>query len=316
MRKTANHDMRISTFNVQNLRLRTRDGRPLLDGAADQDRPETARPTELARADRVETAKAIASAHADVVALQEVFDLAALDFFHDEFLVTVGAPLYPHRYCLPGNDGRGLNVAALCRRPAIRSTSHADLTGADLGLMDLPDSLWDRPIFRRDCLELAFDTVTLFVCHFKAPYPDAAKAHGVREAEARAVRKIVEARVEDAKRERWIVLGDFNEPARTDGPSRSALEPLKSGFAVDLMDRLTPGTDWTYEVPDTHLQSRPDRILVSPKLAAEYPDVQPQIIRSGMAAARHVSRPGAAPGPVSRPHASDHALVYADFPGL
>ena len=87
--------MRIATFNLQNLRLRTRDGRSVLDGAADQDRPEMLRPNDLARADRVETARVIASAQADLVALQEVFDLAALDFFHDRFLLDAGSPLYP-----------------------------------------------------------------------------------------------------------------------------------------------------------------------------------------------------------------------------
>jgi endonuclease/exonuclease/phosphatase family metal-dependent hydrolase len=308
--------MRIATFNLQNLRLRTHDGIARLDGAADQDHPGTSRPAELARADRVETARIIASAHADVVALQEVFDLAALDFFHDRFLADSEAPEYPHRYCLKGNDGRGLNVAALTRRRPIQIRSHAGLTGDDLGLTDLPADLRENPIFRRDCLELEFVTVTIFVCHFKAPYPDTAKARVIREAEARAVRKIVEKRFACPEQEAWIVLGDFNEPARGDERSRSALEPLKSGFAVDLLDRLPPGTDWTYELPDAHLRSRPDRIFVSPKLSAAYPDVRPRIIRSGMEAWPHDpggQRPYGAGG---EPRASDHALVYADFPGL
>lgn len=308
--------MRIATFNLQNLRLRTRDGRPVLDGAADQDQPGIVRPTDLAHADRIETARVIAGAWADIIALQEVFDLATLEFFHDEFLVAAGFPPYPHRYCHPGNDGRGQNVAAMSRKPCISAKSHAELIGADLGLTDLPDDLRDHPIFRRDCLELEFDAVTLFVCHFKAPYPDVAKAHVVREAEARAVRKIIEARFAEPQSERWIILGDLNQPARLDETSRSALDPLKSGFAVDLMDRLTPGKDWTHEVPDTHVHSRPDRILVSPRLANEYPEVRPQIIRSGMEPVPHIPPNGPPAGPGSGPHASDHALVYADFSGL
>ena len=308
--------MRIATFNLQNLRLRTRNGRPVLDGAIDHDRPGARRPTALARADRIETARVIAQAKADVVALQEVFDLAALDFFHDRFLLEAGAHAYPYRYCFRGNDGRGLEVAALSRRSPVRVRSHAKLTGADLGLSDLSSDLRDHPIFRRDCLELEYDKVSVFVCHFKAPYPDEAKAQIVREAEARAVRRIIEARFPEAARERWVVIGDFNEPARGDVAGASALEHLKSGFAVDLLDRLTPGTDWTYEIPETHLHSRPDRILVSPKLADDYPDVRPKIIRTGMDAARRGSGDGVSNGPGSAPHASDHALVYADFPGL
>ena len=308
--------MRIATFNLQNLRLRTRDGRPVLDGAADQDQPGILRPTDLARADRIETAKVIARAEADIIALQEVFDLATLDFFHDRFLREAGAPDYPYRYCLKGNDGRGLNVAALSRRQPIHVRSHASLTGADLGLANIPAELRNHPIFRRDCLELEFQAITLFACHFKAPYPDKERASIVREAEARAVRKIVEARFEHPERERWIILGDFNEPARADEDFQSALEPIKSGFGIDLLDRMALGTDWTYELPGTHLHSRPDRIFVSPKLAEEYPDVCPQIVRTGMRASRHDFEEVRATISESAPTASDHALVYADFPGL
>ncbi|MDU8913492.1 endonuclease/exonuclease/phosphatase family protein [Aestuariicoccus sp. MJ-SS9] len=298
--------MRIATFNLQNLRLRQRDGRRVLEGAVDQDVPGAAPTTARDIADRRRTAEVIRDAQADIVALQEVFDAASLDFFHDRFLTEVGAPAYPHRYCLPGNDGRGLNVAALSRRRPVSVTSHAALTGAELGLTDLPPDLRDRRLFRRDCLALDFAAFAIFICHFKAPYPDEAKAHAVREAEARGVRRIVETHFAAPETARWIVLGDFNEPAGAGGAAPSALAPLTEGFAVDLLDRLTPGEDWTYEVFDTHRHSRPDRLLISPRLARDFPRVRPKIIRSGMtraAAGMH-------------PHASDHALVYADFPGL
>ncbi|MBT8458444.1 MAG: endonuclease/exonuclease/phosphatase family protein [Boseongicola sp.] len=293
-----------------------RGDQPVLDGAADQDGTDLQRTVELAQADRVETAKVIAMAKADIVALQEVFDLTALDFFHDRFLIEAGSPAYPYRECLKGNDGRGLNVAALSRRRPVTVKGHAELTGADLGLLDLPPELRDHPLFRRDCLALEFDAVTMFVCHFKAPHPDAEKAHLVRKAEARAVRTIIEARFTNPANERWIILGDFNEPADGANGPKSALEPLKSGFALDLLDRLEPGTDWTYEVPDAHLRSRPDRIFVSPRLAREYPDTRPQIIRSGMDAAGHIFDDPASAETAAPPRASDHALVFADFPGL
>lgn len=308
--------MRVATFNLQNLRLRKRNGQPVLDGAADEDEPGTSRPIELAQADRVETARVIASAGADFVALQEVYDRAALDFFHHRFLRQAGARPYPHRFCIKGNDGRGLNVAALSRWEPVAVRSHAELTGAELGLADLPPDLRDKPIFRRDCLAVEFDAVTFFICHFKAPYPDAARALAVRTAEARAVRKIVESAFVDAMQARWIILGDFNEPAGRDDRSGSALAPLKSGFAVDLLDRLQPGTDWTYELPSTFVHSRPDRVLVSPLMAREYPDVRPEIMRSGMGAGPGTHRRGHVPEAHQAPHASDHALVYADFPGL
>jgi len=309
--------LRVATFNLQNLRLRTREGRPVLDGAVDQDRPDVPLSIEIDLADREKTATVVSMVQADVVALQEVFDLAALDYFHDTFLVRTGSPEYPFRYCLPGNDGRGLNVAALSRRRAVSAKSHAELTGADLGLSDLPHDLRNQKLFRRDCLELDFENVTLFICHFKAPYPDPEKALLVRKAEAQAVRKIVDARFPQPENERWMILGDFNEPARGTPPSRSTLAPLKRGFSIDLLDRLSPGTNWTYEVLATHVRSRPDRILVSPRLAQEYPEVRPQIVRSGMISSLRGCLDEPAPGEAPhRPHASDHALVYADFPGL
>ena len=309
--------MRVATFNLQNMRLRLREGRPVLDGAFDQDQSNVQRSVALSLADREKTAKVIHAAQADIVALQEVFDTAALDFFHDNFLLKTGLSAYPFRYCIPGNDGRGLNVAALCRSQPINVKSHANLTGADLDLSDLPPELREHRLFRRDCLELDFAGVTLFVCHFKAPYPDAEKAYIIREAEARAVRKIVEMRFDDPRHERWMIVGDLNEPGLGDELSRSALAPLKQGFSFDLLDRLAPGNDWTYEVPGTHLHSRPDRILVSPRLAQEYPNVRPEIIRTGMTGPSRTRRHGAfGDEPNTACHASDHALVYADFPGL
>ena len=307
--------MRIATFNLQNLRLRRRQGQLVLDGAVDRDFDNRPRSIEQDIADRKLTARVIADAQADVVALQEVFDLETLDFFYQNFLLPAGAPPYPNRICLPGNDGRGLDVAVLSNPEILSIKSHADLTGADFGLHDLPEDLRDHPLLRRDCLQLDYETFTLFVCHFKAPYPDTEKAFIVREAEARAVRRIVEARFAEPEAERWIILGDFNEPTTNDALEPSALAPLRQGFAKGLLDRLPPDTDWTLEVPDTHVHSRPDRIFLSPKLAREYQDVVPHIVRTGMSCSvsGEAEKVGVL-GSVSR--ASDHAFVYVDLPNL
>jgi len=309
--------MRIATFNLQNLRLRRRKGRLVLDGAVDQDFDDRPRSIEQDIADRTLTAKVIATAQADIIALQEVFDSETLDFFCEHFLLKAGSLPYPARICLPGNDGRGLDVAVLSNTRTVSVKSHAHLTGADFGLTDLPEDLRDNRLFRRDCLQLDFETFTLFVCHFKAPYPDIAKAQVVREAEARAVRKIVELRFSDPEGARWMILGDFNEPSSGRDAAPSALAPFKRGFSEDLLDRMTRGTDWTFEVPDTHVRSRSDRIFLSPELAREYPDVVPQIVRTGMT--RFLAEPGfsaSSDAMRNQSHASDHALVYADFPGL
>lgn len=309
--------MRLATFNLQNLRLRRRQGRHVLDGAVDQDFDDRPRSIDQDITDRQLTAKIIAMAQADVVALQEVFDTETLEFFYDHFLLQAGSPPYPARICLPGNDGRGLEVAVLSKTKPVAVKSHAHLTGADFGLADLPEYLRDHRLLRRDCLELEFETFTLFVCHFKAPYPDRDKAHIVREAEARAVRSIVETRFPKSADERWMIVGDFNEPCTGNETTSSALAPLKQGFSEDLLDRLARGTDWTFEVPDTHVHSRPDRIFLSPRFAQEYPEVIPQIVRTGMT--RYLSETGSSTSiyeQQNQSHASDHALVYADFPGL
>ena len=73
--------MRLATFNVQNLRLRQRQGNLVLDGAMDQDFDDQPRSVEQDIADRHMTAKVIAEAKADIVALQEVFDAETLEFF-------------------------------------------------------------------------------------------------------------------------------------------------------------------------------------------------------------------------------------------
>ena len=305
--------MRIATFNLQNLRLRRRQGQLVLDGAVDRDFDGRPRSIEQDVADRKLTAQVIAEAQADIIALQEVFDAETLEFFYDHFLLPAGAPAYPTRICLPGNDGRGLDVAVLSKSEPLEVKSHAHLTGADFGLNDLPENLRDYPLLRRDCLQLDYETFTLFVCHFKAPYPDLEKAFVVREAEARAVRKIVETRFADPEIERWIILGDFNEPTIGIAQKPSALAAIRKGFAQSLLDRLTPGEDWTFEVPDTHVRSRPDRMFVSPELAEEYPDAVPQIVRTEMSIWRSEETGNAA---CAASHASDHALVFVDLPDL
>src|SRR5262245_59520571 len=100
--------MRIATFNLQNLRLREGAGGPHFDGARDEVMPLSKLSAE-ARAldvrDRALTARLIAEADADVLAVQEVFDQRSLDAFHELLLAPLGAR-YPHRICVPGNDGR------------------------------------------------------------------------------------------------------------------------------------------------------------------------------------------------------------------
>ena len=310
--------MRILTFNVQNLRLRHPMGHPRFDGARDGDVPQDSgsQAAALDLTDRRLTAAVLAHADADVVCLQEVFDIEALDFFHDHLLRNAGGRPYPYRFCFPGNDGGGRDVALMSRLPVDEVVSHARLTAGDLGIDELPTRNINTPVFRRDCLMARIGKVTLFLCHFKAAWPDANAAWPVRRIEALAVRRLIERRFTSDKNALWLVLGDLNEPRDTrDG--EQAIAPLTQDFAIDLMERLPESERWSYYEPTSRRYSRPDYMLASRALAEKWPDAQPSVLREGLSreAIRYEGQrlPGVGP---HRPRASDHAALVVQFDGL
>ncbi len=310
--------MRIATFNVQNLRLRRQDGAPHLDGARDGDIPEDTSPAAAAHdpTDRQLTAAVLRLASADIVALQEVFDRASLDYFHESVLAPMGVRPYPHRYCLPGNDGRGLDVALMSRRRPTRVESHAPATPAALGLAAIPGCEPEHRIFRRDCLEAEIGALTLFVCHFKAPYPDAEAAWPIRQLEAAAVAALIRRRFPNPAEGLWLVLGDLNEPFEQ-GAAGSALAPLIAAHGVDLMLRLPEAERWSFHQPYSTRYARPDAMIASAALASRFPEAAPTIIRAGLdfGAARYRGPRFEGVGR-HRPHASDHAAIVIELPGL
>ena len=309
--------MRIASFNVQSLRLRAKDGAARLDGARDGDVPahRGAAATALDPLDRRLTAEVLHQADADVIALQEVFDQATLDHFHDHYLLQTGARPYPFRHCLPGNDGRGLDVAVMSRVPLRAVISHAEATPDSLGFAPPEGVARDLPVFRRDCLLVEAGLLTLFICHFKAPYPVAETVWPVRRAEALALRHLITARFGDPARGLWLILGDLNEPrARPKG--ERAILPLTAPFSVDLLERLPEAERWSWHEPFGLDYGRPDVMLASPALARRWPGAQPQILRGGLALeARRYTGPRLRGVGAHRPHASDHAALVIDLPG-
>lgn len=310
--------MRIVTFNVQNLRLRRPAGRARFDGARDYDVPQDNTPDALALdlADRRLTSAVLAAADADVICLQEVFDLATLDFFHDHLLRHKGTRSYPYRICLPGNDGGGRDLAVLSRRPVKRVRSHAYVTPKMLGLTP-PDGMRDdTPIFRRDCLRFRVGALTLFHCHFKAPWPDLHRSWPVRHLEALAVRKLVERDCAADAQALWLILGDLNEPSWP-ADAAPAIGPLLPPFSVDLLARMPAPERWTfYNAQDDHYAC-PDAMLASATLAGRWPHAIPQALRAGLDRAAHrATEARLADVGKHRPHASDHAALLLELTGL
>ena len=308
--------MRIATFNVQNLRLRTGPDGPRLDGARDADDPGDDGPAAAALdpADRRLTAAVLARADADIVVLQEVFDRATLDHFHDAFLLPAGLAPYPHRIAMRGNDGHGRNLAVLSRHGFDRVTSHADAPAAAFGLAPLPGRDPAQPVFRRDLLMLEIGDLVLFACHLKAPWPDPAAAWPARRQEAQALRRVIEGRFADPAAALWLILGDLNEPHEEPRGDRAAT-PILPPFSVDLLDRLPEPERWTYATPGGALHARPDAMLASAALARRWPAARPRVLRAGLGREAGAAGPALPGTGWHRPHASDHAALVIDLPG-
>ena len=299
--------MRIATFNLQNMRLRGHH----LDGARDADAwiDQGPQDPDLDHQDRLLGARVIQNTGADIIALQEVFDRPTLEAFHSRYLAPIGVT-FPNRVCLPGNDGRGLDVAALSRLTMSGIRSHAQVTPNSLGLSPSGMPL-DKPVFRRDVLQITIADLTLYICHFKAPYPDTARTWAIRTAEAQALYQIIRQNHPDGK-DLWMILGDLNEPRN--GPQ--ALTPLLD-ISVDLLNRLPKSQRWSWHHPPTHRYGRPDAMFASPALANRFPDARPDILREGMSLETRRNKGPHLPGVGHhRPHASDHAALVIDFPGL
>ncbi len=236
---------------------------------------------------------------------------------------------YDHRVLLEGNDGRGIDVALLSRHP-VAVKSHAHRTFTELGVWtealagyfdqsegrERPLRPSDR-VFRRDCLEVTLEAgshpITLFVCHFKSMASNRERTRALREAEAKAVRRIIEQAFSGHARQRlWAICGDLNDHMEIDGTATpGALDTLmKDGFAVNLMTRRPAQDRWTTYHGEEDQYAQLDYILASPALATLNPHAVPDIIRAGQP-----YRSARYDGPRyprighDRPKASDHCPV-------
>ncbi len=361
--------IRIATFNVENLMARfdfsgfsnerVRDRTiAMLNVANEKQYQQLEQARVVAHADdtRQMTALAIADTGADIICLQEVENMQALEAFEHGYLYKMASAGYKQKFLIDGNDSRGIDVAVMARETTrggeeiefVRATSHAHLTYQDLGihnaqLEEMGEQSHEK-VFRRDCLEMDFKVggrpLTLYVSHFKSMGTHRRGVVGrdytmpVRQAEAKAIRRIIERRFGKGKTDskRWLVCGDLNDYRsrlvvkgdRQQGfeyehlvERISGVDPLLAdGFSVDLISRRPKRDQWTLfhsrGIEDQHL-CQLDYILASPSLAGLNKKAMPEIIRNG--------QPWRTPFPPGqeveryprtgwdRPKASDHCPV-------
>src|SRR5215207_7775526 len=320
--------LRVATFNVENLASRHSYGpreRPETAPALsrfDFPEAETRENVEASVAVAIEddkrelTALAIAETRADIIALQEVDNLSVLHAFFANYVHRVADIRYGHFKLVKGNDTRGIDVAFAARKSllegrAVRVESHheasfGELSCYDEALRELEIEPHDR-VFNRDCLEVSLDLgeaeLTLYLCHFKA-VTAAGRTAGregslaLRQAEAKAVRRLLENRFGEGWREaNWIVLGDLNDfrecilpGGKTEAARPSSFDVLVEDFAANPAEALPPSERWTAffrnlseesgVVREEHVQL--DYILLSPALAKANPSPNVEIVRRGL----------------------------------
>jgi predicted extracellular nuclease len=361
--------LRLATFNIENLMTRFdfsgfRNGQKqdrvlkLFDVESEGVYRQLEQARVIAATDdtRQMSALAIADADADIICLQEVDNMAALEAFEAGYLFRMMGNGYQRKYLVEGNDSRGIDVAVLMREQTRDGqpiefrgiTSHAGVTYAEFGLFNnrLEGSGLhpkDR-IFKRDCLEVDLAIgglpLTLYVVHLKSmggPRDGVDGRHAtmaVRQAEALAVRRIIETRfgAGQAASHNFVICGDMNDyQERVDviGSRRSgyrfehrredasALDVFShDGFAENAVARREPLDRWTlYHArgPEEQWLCQLDYLWLSPNLARASAAHIPEIIRAGQPY-RTVFPPGQAVERYprtgwDRPKASDHCPV-------
>jgi endonuclease/exonuclease/phosphatase family metal-dependent hydrolase len=241
--------LRVATFNVWNL----------LDAHDDpysSDERTAAKPPRQQR----QLAEALRTLDADVVALQEVESSGVLRAFLTDYLPDLG---YDEHALVEGNDPRGIDVALVSRWPLGRVTSHAALRWED---KRGHDGRFTRDLLCVEVLPEAGTPFEVWGVHLRSNGEDPQAAQLVRTAEARAVRHLLEQRLQREPRARILLAGDFNEPL--DGPAlRVLLDPDRPRLACLGLD-IRPAERVTYTRPN--YRSMIDFLLASPAMAEDY----------------------------------------------
>lgn len=210
-------------------------------------------------------AAAVRKINADVIAFEEIENEHVMRAMASQLLIDLN---YKYFCVLPTNSDRGQNVGVMSRIPIVSATTHrfVDFT--------LPgeDRTWR---FARDLLRVrvqASETrpLDVFVVHFKSRLDAEGDPMGVkwRTAEARQVRKIIDAQLAADPRSWMVLVGDFNDTP--DGSAlKQLLDPNEKGQSslIDVHASLPAEQRLTYRKNPYRKQGPIDYILSSPDLA-------------------------------------------------
>lgn len=212
------------------------------------------------RAELERLAASIRQLNADVLAVEEVENRDYLERFVNVLLPDMG---YRHVVLFEGNDGRGIDVGLLSRIPVGEVVSHRHLAfpGAD----GAPQR------FNRDVLSVTLEpsgaaAVEVWVVHLKSNAGGRETAEPIRLAEAKQLRRMLDAELAANPAAPLLVLGDFNDTPRSAtlqtivGVGDTALWSAGSELADPALVTYNEGEH----------RSVIDYILCSPAMASRY----------------------------------------------
>jgi endonuclease/exonuclease/phosphatase family metal-dependent hydrolase len=212
------------------------------------------------RAELDRLARSIQQLNADVIAVSEVENRDYLQRFVDVLLPNMG---YEHVVLFEGNDLRGIDVGLISRVPIGPVKSHRHLT------FDGPDG--DRRRFGRDVLVATLEPpdappVDVWVVHLKSNAGGREAAEPFRLAEAREVRRLIDAELAHNAESRFIVTGDFNDTPESQ--TISTIVGADSGALWSVATDLPDPQLVTYNTKP--YRSMIDFILCSPAMRRQY----------------------------------------------
>ncbi|MDP7004935.1 MAG: endonuclease/exonuclease/phosphatase family protein [Phycisphaerales bacterium] len=292
--------IRVASYNMLNFFDQVND--PLLEGKYD-DYGDNPGPTSLERCE--ELAKVIRKLDADILALQEVESLDALEWFNEKFLPNMGYQCYSEDV----GYYRGIEQSVLTRFP-IKETltwKDADLTKIERtggGWTDIPADRHEIS-FQRSPLCATVETpsgyeLTLFIVHQKS-----GRNAWHRELEALQIMQYIKEMNKKNPNRNIMVLGDFNAQPW----DRSLRVYFRDGM-TDALSIRSLNMEWDDLSPlrKTHTSDRMlDYMLLNPAVMDEY------VIDSGFVLGSSAEDYNWMEQPPPAGYASDHCAVSIDL---